>query len=119
MPGIAEQAGPVTGGVDTHAGVHVAAVAGRVGPGAGHPGLPGHGGRVPGRAGVDERARRAGQGRGGGHRQLRRRAGRSQRRSIREAHEPRRGSRVHPGAESGPGRRDQGPHPRQATSFAA
>jgi transposase len=31
MPGIAEQAGPVTGGVDTHAGVHVAAVAGRVG----------------------------------------------------------------------------------------
>jgi transposase len=31
MPRIAEQAGPVTGGVDTHADVHVAAVAGRVG----------------------------------------------------------------------------------------
>ena len=31
MPRIAEQAGPVTGGVDTHAGVHVAAVVDRVG----------------------------------------------------------------------------------------
>ena len=31
MPRIAEQAGPVTGGVDTHADVQVAAVAGRVG----------------------------------------------------------------------------------------
>jgi transposase len=31
MPRIAEQAGPVTGGVDTHADVHVAAVVDRVG----------------------------------------------------------------------------------------
>jgi transposase len=31
MPGIAEQAGPVTGGAGTRAGVRVAAVAGRVG----------------------------------------------------------------------------------------
>jgi transposase len=31
MPRIAEQAGPVTGGVDTHADVHVAAVVDQVG----------------------------------------------------------------------------------------
>jgi transposase len=31
MPRIAEQAGPVTGGVDTHGDVHVAAVVDRVG----------------------------------------------------------------------------------------
>lgn len=31
MPRIAEQARPVTGGVDTHADVHVAAVADQVG----------------------------------------------------------------------------------------
>jgi len=31
MPGIAEQAGPVTGGAGTHAGVHVAAVVDQVG----------------------------------------------------------------------------------------
>ena len=31
MPRIAEQTGPVTGGVDTHAEVHVAAVVDRVG----------------------------------------------------------------------------------------
>jgi transposase len=31
MPRIAEQAGPVTGGVDTHADVHVAAVVDWVG----------------------------------------------------------------------------------------
>ena len=45
------------------------------GPGAGHPGLPGRCGRVPGCAGLAERAWRAGEDGGGGHRQLRRRAG--------------------------------------------
>ena len=49
MPRIAEQAGPVTGGVDTHADVQVAAVAGRVGrvlgTGRSRPARPGTGRR--------------------------------------------------------------------------
>src|SRR6266496_3445133 len=71
MPRIAEQAGPVTGGVDTHADVHVAAVVDQVGRVLGTQAFPATAAGYPGRGGRDELARRAGQGRGGGHRPLR------------------------------------------------
>ena len=75
MPRIAEQNGPVTGGVDTHADVHVAAVVDQVGRVLGTHAFPVTAAGYPGRAGVDEFARRAGHGGGGGYRQLRCRAG--------------------------------------------
>ena len=74
MPRIAEQAGPVTGGAGTHADVHVAAVVDQVGRVLGTQAFPATAAGY--RAALAwMRARRAGEGGGGGHRQLRRWAG--------------------------------------------
>ena len=54
MPTIADAGRLVTGGVDTHAEVHVAGV-GSGQPGAGDRGVPGHRGRLCGGAGLDAR----------------------------------------------------------------
>ena len=72
---MAEIAGPVTGGVDTHAGTHVAAVVDQVGRVLGTESFPAGATGMPGALGVDARPRRLATGGGGGHRQLRRRAG--------------------------------------------
>jgi hypothetical protein len=74
MPRIAEQVLPVTGGVDTHADVHVAAAVDQVGRVLGTQAFPAT--TAGYRAALAwMRARRAGRGRGGGHWQLRCRAG--------------------------------------------
>ena len=75
MPRIAEQALPVTGGVDTHAGVHVAAVVDRVGRVLGTQAFPADAAGYAGALAWMRAHGRAGEGGGGGHRQLRRRAG--------------------------------------------
>ena len=75
MPTIADEGRLVTGGVDTHAEVHVAGVVDQAGRVLGTREFPATAAGYPGGAGLDARPRRPGQGRRGGHRQLRRRAG--------------------------------------------
>ena len=141
MPGIAGRAVPVTGGVDTHAGVHVAAVVDQAGRVLGTRAFPADTSGYAGALAWAARRRRTGQGGGGGHRQLRRRAGpppgrcgvwfagvirpdrqarrrrggrgagRPQWGGVQRAEEPRWVSRVDPDAAGGPARCCQGPHP--------
>jgi hypothetical protein len=149
MPRIAEQAGPVTGGVDTHADVHVAAVVDRVGRVLGTQAFPataaGYRAAVAWMSAHGELAMVGVEGTGSygaglarclagcgvavaevirPNRQARRRRGKSDAADAVAAAvaalsgeasgrpKSRDGAaEAGPGAESGPGRRDQGPHP--------